>query len=326
MLNRTISINRGVEGLAQVRSTGSETKEACPECGSTRIQQDFERGEVHCGQCGIVIEDNLIDTGPDWRAFDAEQRATKERAGAPLSIMQHDLGMGTVMWGRTDAHGKPIVGAEMTRIRRMQKWDRRARFKRGAERNLAQALSEIKRMGSGLDVPRQVQEEAARIYRAAASKNLIRGRSIDSVAAASLYAAMRNKGVPRSLEEVATVSKAKKREIGRVYKVVSAELQLVLKPVLPASFIPRFASRLKLANETELQAMDLVRRAVEAEVTSGKDPKSVAAGAIYIASVLSGEPRTQKDVSEASGVTEVTIRNRYKELIEALDIRFDFGI
>ncbi|HWG91732.1 MAG TPA: transcription initiation factor IIB [Candidatus Thermoplasmatota archaeon] len=312
--------------MAQVRSTGSETKEACPECGSTRIQQDFERGEVHCGQCGIVIEDNLIDTGPDWRAFDAEQRATKERAGAPLSIMQHDLGMGTVMWGRTDAHGKPIVGAEMTRIRRMQKWDRRARFKRGAERNLAQALSEIKRMGSGLDVPRQVQEEAARIYRAAASKNLIRGRSIDSVAAASLYAAMRNKGVPRSLEEVATVSKAKKREIGRVYKVVSAELQLVLKPVLPASFIPRFASRLKLANETELQAMDLVRRAVEAEVTSGKDPKSVAAGAIYIASVLSGEPRTQKDVSEASGVTEVTIRNRYKELIEALDIRFDFGI
>jgi transcription initiation factor TFIIB len=298
---------------------------ACPECGTGRLRLDSSRAEVHCENCGIVVEENLLDSGPEWRAFDHEDRRDKERAGAPLSILQHDLGLGTVMWGRTDAHGKSIAAGDMSRLRRMQKWDRRARFKRGAERNLAHALSELKRMGGALDVPKSVQEEAARIYREAAGRNLIRGRSIDSVAAAALYAAMRGKGVPRSLEEIAAVSKAKKREIGRVYKVVSSELSLTLKPVSPTSFIPRFASRLKLTNTTEAQALDLVRRAAEAEIVSGKDPKSVAAGAIYIASVLAGEPRTQKDVSEASNVTEVTIRNRYKELITALKLDFDFS-
>ncbi|HVL49270.1 MAG TPA: transcription initiation factor IIB [Candidatus Thermoplasmatota archaeon] len=298
---------------------------ACPECGAGRLVHDHARGEVHCAQCGIVVEENMIDAGAEWRAFDADQRRDKERVGAPLTVMQHDLGLGTVMWGRTDAHGKAISGSDMGRIRRLQKWDRRARFKRGAERNLAQALAEIKRMGSALDVPKSVMEGAAVIYREAAVKNLIRGRSIDSVAAASIYAAMRDNGVPRSLEEVAEVSRTKKREIGRVYKVVAAELSLNLKPVSPASFIPRFASRLRLGNVSEMRAMELVQRAVEAEVVSGKDPKSVAAGAIYIASVLAGEPRTQKDVSEASGVTEVTIRNRYKELIDALKLDFDFG-
>lgn len=305
---------------------GSATAAAvCSECGGTRFVQDYARGEVHCGGCGIVTEDKLIDPGAEWRSFDASDRNSRERTGAPLSVLQHDLGMGTVMWGRTDAHGRSIAGANLGSLRRMQKWDRRARFKRGAERNLAHALSEIKRMASALDVPRGVQEEAATIYRNAATKNLIRGRSIDSVAAASLYAAMRTKGVPRSLEEIAVVSKAKKREIGRVYKVVAAELSLAMKPVHPVSFIARFASRLRLTTAAETQARDLVLRAVEVEVVSGKDPKSVAAGAIYIASVLSSEPRTQKDVSEASGVTEVTIRNRYKELIEALKIEFDFA-
>ncbi|HLE97246.1 MAG TPA: transcription initiation factor IIB [Candidatus Thermoplasmatota archaeon] len=303
----------------------AENADRCPECGSQRIVQDFSRGEVHCSACGIVLEDRLVDTGPDWRAFTAEQRSSKERTGAPLSVMQHDLGLGTVMWGRTDAHGKSIRGTDLTRMRRLQKWDRRSRFKRGAERNLAHALSEIKRMGTSLDVPKSVMEQASLVYRSAAAKDLIRGRSIDSVAAASLYAAMRDQGVPRSLEEMAAVSKAKKREIGRVYKVVAQALGLTLAPVSPASFIPRFASRLRLGNEVEAAALDLVRRANEAEIVSGKDPKSIAAGAIYIASVLTGSPRTQKDVSEASGVTEVTIRNRYKELVTALGLEFDFG-
>lgn len=303
---------------------GSAT-DLCVECGEGRLRMDRARGEIHCEACGIVVEENMIDNGPEWRSFEAGQRSGKERTGAPLSILQHDLGLGTVMWGRTDANGKSITGSDMTRLRRMQKWDRRARFKRGAERNLAHALSELKRMGGALDAPKLVQEDAARIYRDAAQKNLIRGRSIDSVAAASLYAALRNKNVPRSLEEVSEVSKAKKREIGRVYKVLAQELGLSLKPVSPLMFLPRFASRLTLGSETESRAHELLVRAGEAEIVSGKDPKSVAAGAIYIASVLAGEPRTQKDVSEASGVTEVTIRNRYKELVTTLKLEFDFS-
>lgn len=304
-------------------SSSNESGETCPECGKGRLVLDAARAEVACDLCGLVTDESIIDAGPDWRSFPGEGRASNERA-SPLSPMQHDYGFGTVMWGRTDAHGKPITSGSMPQLKRMQKWDRRAKFRRGTERNLATALSEIRRMAGVLEVPRSTQEAAGRFYRQATEKNLIRGRSIDSVAAACLYAALRTQGIPRSLEEIAAVSKVDRREIGRVYKVVAHALKLTLAPVTPEAYVPRFSSRLRLSPTTEAKAMAFVRDAVRAEVTSGKDPKSMAAAALYIASILHGEPRTQRDVSEATGVTEVTIRNRYKELVSSLGITFDF--
>jgi len=272
-----------------------------------------------------VVSEGLIDSGPDWRSFSDDARAGSQERAAPLSNMQHDYGFGTVMWGSTDAHGKHVVTSNMPQLKRMQKWDRRSKFRRGVERNLATALSEIRRMASSLDVPRSVQEVAGKFYRTAAEKNLIRGRSIDSVAAACLYAALRSSGIPRSLEEIADVSKVDRREIGRVYKVVTHALGLTLLPVSPESYIPRFSSRLRIDPVTEALALKFVKDAILREVVSGKDPKSVAAAALYMACILKGEPRTQRDVSEATGVTEVTIRNRYKELVTELGIAFDFG-
>lgn len=302
----------------------SEAGSGCPECKEGRLVLDRARGEVSCERCGLVASENMIDEGPDWRSFSGEGKPSGERA-APLSNMQHDYGFGTVMWGRTDAHGRSVSSNNMPQLRRMQKWDRRSKFRRGTERNLATALTEIRRMAGVLEVPRSVQEVAGRYYRQATERNLIRGRSIDAVAAASLYAALRTSGVPRSLEEIAEVARVGRREIGRVYKVVAQELGLTLAPVSPESYIPRFASRLRLKPETEALALRFVKQAVQREVVSGKDPKSVAAAALYIACILQGEPRTQRDVSEATGVTEVTIRNRYKELVSALGISFDFN-
>ncbi len=297
---------------------------SCPECGKGRLVIDESHGEVCCDQCGLVVAENLIDSGPDWRSFAGDARSNAERA-SPLTPMQHDYGFGSVMWGRTDAHGKSVQPSNLPQLKRMQKWDRRSKFKRGTERNLATALSEIRRMATSTDAPRTVQESAGRFYRTATEKNLIRGRSIDSVAAACLYAALRSHGVPRSLEEIASVSKVDRREIGRVYKVIAHELGIALAPVSPEAYVPRFSSRLRLKPETEGRAMEFVRQALLAERVSGKDPKSVAAAAIYVASILAGEPRTQRDVSEATGVTEVTIRNRYKELVTALGVEFDFA-
>lgn len=301
----------------------AEAGERCPECKTGRLVLDSARGEVACEQCGLVADENIIDQGPDWRRFSDDRRPTQERA-APLSNLQHDYGFGTVMWGRTDAHGRAVASASMPQLKRMQKWDRRSKFRRGTERNLATALSEIRRMGSTLDVPRNVLEIAGRYYRQATEKNLIRGRSIDAVAAASLYAALRQSGVPRSLEEIAEVARVGRREVGRVYKVLAQELGIALAPVSPESYIPRFSSRLRINPLTEALALKFVKEAVLQEVVSGKDPKSVAAAALYIACILKGEPRTQRDVSEATGVTEVTIRNRYKELVTSLGISFDY--
>lgn len=302
-----------------------QSGELCPECKVGRLVLDSARAEVFCGSCGFVVSEGLIDSGPDWRSFSDDARAGSQERAAPLSNLQHDYGFGTVMWGSTDAHGKHVGTSNMPQLKRMQKWDRRSKFRRGVERNLATALSEIRRMAGSLDVPRSVQEVAGRFYRSAAEKNLIRGRSIDSVAAACLYAALRTTGIPRSLEEIADVSKVDRREIGRVYKVVAHELGLTLLPVSPEAYIPRFASRLRINPATEALSLKFVKEAILREVVSGKDPKSVAAAALYMACILKGEPRTQRDVSEATGVTEVTIRNRYKELVAALGIAFDFG-
>jgi transcription initiation factor TFIIB len=188
------------------------------------------------------------------------------------------------------------------------------------ERNLAFALSELDRMASALGLPRNVRETAAVVYRDAVDKNLIRGRSIEGVAAAALYAACRQCNVPRTLDEIAEVSRVSRKEIGRTYRFISRELGLKLLPTSPIDYVPRFCSGLTLKGEVQSRAVEILRQAGERELTSGRGPTGVAAAAIYISSILGGERRTQREVAEVAGVTEVTIRNRYKELAEKLDI------
>jgi transcription initiation factor TFIIB len=188
------------------------------------------------------------------------------------------------------------------------------------ERNLAFALSELDRMASALGLPRNVRETAAVVYRDAVDKNLIRGRSIEGVAAAALYAACRQCSVPRTLDEIAEVSRVSRKEIGRTYRFISRELGLKLLPTSPIDYVPRFCSGLTLKGEVQSRAVEILRQAGERELTSGRGPTGVAAAAIYISSILGGERRTQREVAEVAGVTEVTIRNRYKELAEKLDI------
>ena len=203
---------------------------------------------------------------------------------------------------------------------RLRKWQRRIRVSNATERNLAFALSELDRMASALGLPRNVRETAAVVYRDAVDKNLIRGRSIEGVAAAALYAACRQCNVPRTLDEIAEVSRVSRKEIGRTYRFISRELGLKLLPTSPIDYVPRFCSGLSLKGEVQSRAVEILRQAGERELTSGRGPTGVAAAAIYISSILGGERRTQREVAEVAGVTEVTIRNRYKELAEKLDI------
>jgi len=175
-------------------------------------------------------------------------------------------------------------------------------------------------MASALGLPRNVRETAAVVYRDAVDKNLIRGRSIEGVAAAALYAACRQCSVPRTLDEIAEVSRVSRKEIGRTYRFISRELGLKLLPTSPIDYVPRFCSGLTLKGEVQSRAVEILRQAAERELTSGRGPTGVAAAAIYSSSILGGERRTQREVAEVAGVTEVTIRNRYKELAEKLDI------
>ena len=299
----------------------NDEPKACPVCNSTERFVDNSRAEVCCARCGLVLDENLIDHGPEWRAFDHEQRDKRTRTGAPLTYTISDKGLNTTIdWKDKDIHGHKIPERNKAQIYRLRKWNKRMRVSGAGERNLAFALSELDRDSSRLGIPRSVREDAAIIYRSAAKNNLIRGRSIEVVVASALYAACRRCNIPRTLDEIAIASNVSKKQVGKTYRFLSRELNIKLKPTSPSDYISRFASKLGLSGEVQAKAIEIINKAVDAGLSSGKGPTGVAAAALYIASLLLGERKTQKEVSEISGVTEVTIRNRYKELSENIDM------
>jgi len=293
----------------------------CPECGSRRLSQDYDRGELICDECGLVIDETYIDQGPDWRSFDMKEESDKSRAGPPMSEMMHDKGLSTnISVSDRDSYGKSIPSKNRAQIYRLRKWQRRIRVSSAKERSLVSALKEINRIASTMGLPRNIMESAARIYREAVERNLIRGRSISSVVISSLYAASRMMDLPRTLDEFADATEFKRTEIGRTYRFLSRELGLQLKPTKPQLYLQRYCNELNLSGNIRKMAENILEDAEEKDLISGKGPSGLAAAAIYIASVKGGERRTQREIAEIADVTEVTVRNRYKDLVKQLDI------
>ncbi|MBD3350491.1 MAG: transcription initiation factor IIB [Candidatus Lokiarchaeota archaeon] len=300
------------------KETNTET---CPDCGSMITVCDTHRGEIICSTCGLVISDKLIDKGPEWRAFDSDQREKRTRVGAPMTYTIHDRGLSTIIdWKNKDFAGHEIPAKLRSQIYRLRRWQSRIRVSDATERNLTFALSELDRMASVLSLPKTLRETAAKIYRSAVKSHLIRGRSIEGVAAASLYAACRMTKIPRTLQEIAETARVDKKEIGRSYRFVVSKLNLNSNPTKPIDYIARFVSELKLSSKVQKKAMEIVKYAEKRGLTSGRGPTGVAAASIYVASIMYKERRTQRDIARVSQVTEVTVRNRFKELITKLKI------
>jgi transcription initiation factor TFIIB len=292
---------------------------ACPDCGGS-VVNDEQHGETVCSECGLVVEADSVDRGPEWRAFDSREKDQKSRVGAPTTNTMHDKGLSTnIDWRDRDAYGNSLSGRQRRKMKRLRKWNERFRTRDARERNLKQALGEIDRMASALGLPENVRETASVIYRRALESDLLPGRSIEGVSTACVYAAARMAGVPRSLDEISEVSRVEKDEIARTYRYVARELKLEVKPADPEQYVPRFASSLELSDETERQACQLLRTAKDQGVHSGKSPVGLAAAAVYAASLLCNEKTTQAAVGEVADISEVTIRNRYHELLEAQD-------
>jgi transcription initiation factor TFIIB len=235
--------------------------------------------------------------------------------------MSHDKGLSTqIGWRNKDAYGRTIPHRSRAQIYRLRKWQHRIRTSKSGERSLAQGLTEINTMASKMGLPRHVRESAAVLYRKASLKNLVRGRSIDEVVAATLYAACRQCGVPRTLDEIADKSNVDRKSIGRTYRTITRELTLRLLPQSPRDYIARFCNKLALDIDVQRKAKEILDKVERQELPSGVAPSGVAAATIYIAALISGNPCTQKEVAEVAGVTEVTIRNRYKAISEALGL------
>ncbi len=288
----------------------------CPECGGVNLFVNKEKGEVICKDCGLVIEDKMVDFTQEWREFDDNDSEKKRRTGAPMTYTQFDQGMGTDIGRKSDLYA--LGSKDRNKFFRLRKWQ--YRISTAIERNLKLALAELKRVASYLKLPRSVEEEAARIYTLAVQRGLVRGRSMESVVSGALYAACRRHEVPRTLDELSEASGIEKKEIGRTYRFVTRELGISILPSNPSDYIARFASSLKLSPETQSEAVEILEKAQKSELTSGRGPTGIAAAALYVSSLIHGEKRTQREVADVAGVTEVTIRNRYKELLEELDL------
>jgi transcription initiation factor TFIIB len=318
MTDTSTRTRQHVSADEQTDTDETETN-ACPEC-TGRLVNDEEHGEVVCEECGLVVDQDSIDRGPEWRAFDAQEKNEKSRVGAPTTNTMHDKGLSTnIDWRDQDAYGNSLGARQRQKMQRLRKWNERFRTRDSRERNLKQALGEIDRMASALGLPKNVRETASVIYRRALQDDLLPGRSIEGVSTACVYAAARQAGVPRSLDEISDVSRVEKSEVARTYRYVVRELGLEVKPADPESYVPRFASGLELSDESEHRARELLRNAKEKGVHSGKSPVGLAAAAVYAAALLTNEKTTQAAVSEVADISEVTIRNRYHELLEAED-------
>ena len=297
----------------------SSTIRRCPECGSSRIMKDHESGEIVCMSCGYVVIIKLTDQGPEWRAFDADQLKKRARAGAPTTFTIHDKGLSTTIdWHDRDIHGQRIPQGQKAQIYRLRKWQRRIRVSDATERNLAFALSEISKISNNLNLPKNIIETASVTYRKAVKERLIRGRTIQGITAGAIYVACRQCGVTRTLEDISQASPANKKEIARSYRFLVKELDYFIKPVKPGQYVTKFCNQLAMQGNVEELAHKILFVASELRLTSGRGPTCIAAAASYIASRLTGERKTQREIAEIAQVTEVTIRNRYKELVENL--------
>lgn len=288
----------------------------CPECESINLSFNKDKGEVICRDCGLVIEERMIDFGQEWREFDSDQDK-RRRTGAPLSYTRFDRGLGTDIGQKGDIF--QLKGKGMNKFFRLRKWQ--YRISTAIERNLKLALAELRRVASYLKLTKSVEEEAARIYTMAVQRGLVRGRSMESVVAGALYAACRRHEVPRTLDELSEASGIDKKEVGRTYRFITRELGIRILPSNPVDYLPRFTSALKLSAETQSRAVEILEMAEKSELTSGRGPTGIAAASLYVAALLNNEKRTQREVADIAGVTEVTIRNRYKELFKKLKLK-----
>ncbi|MFX0198043.1 MAG: transcription initiation factor IIB [Candidatus Hodarchaeota archaeon] len=293
----------------------------CPECGNHRLILDEKTGDQICNVCGAVIRERMVDEGPEWRGFSPEERNKRSRVGSPMNVMIHDKGLSTIIgWGNRDIYGRQLSPINRAKMYRLRKWQTRIRFSSSKDRNLTHAMSELDRLGSQMGVPRGVKETSAVIYRKALEKNLSRGRSIEALVGASLYAATRIRRVPRSLDEIAIHSSVSKKELGKCYRVIVKEWDLKIPPASPLDYLSRFGTELQLSGMCQRRAADILIEAQNEGLTSGKDPTGLAAAAIYLAGIIKDERRTQREIAATAQVTEVTVRNRYKELVRELEL------
>jgi transcription initiation factor TFIIB len=287
----------------------------CPECGNDKYVTDHEKGETVCRYCGFVVQEKSLNPAPEWRAFTLTEQQARARVGAPTSLLRHDMGLSTTFQPSKDNKGNVLPWTLRQKMTRLWKWNNRARM-HSRERNLIQAMNELTRLADKLHIARAIVDTAAHLYR----HNLghVRGRSIEGMMAAILYLSCRLTKTPLNLKALASASPRSRREITRCYRIVQRDNNFTIPIDDPSQYISRIASKTKLSQRTQNRAMRVILQAKAKHAVVGKNPLGMAAAALYMAAKTTQESVTQRELAEAAEVTEVTIRNRYKNLSKIL--------
>ena len=301
--------------MRHLRTSALQVSDRCPNCGKRTLVEDAHTGELSCSNCGYVVAERAVDQGPEWRSFSDETGENRARAGSPTSITYRDMGLSTMIGSSNrDASGRALDSPMRSAMDRLRRWDHRSPAFGNQEKNLGIALRELDKMSEKLGVSQSEKERAAYIYRKALERGLLRGRSIIGISAAALYAAMRDTETPRTLKDIAAANNLNRKAVARDYRILLREMDLTMPVADAARNVNRIASRVGLSEKVARRAIEIVRMTEEKEISAGKSPMGLAASSLYLAGVIEGEIKTQKEIAEAAGVTEVTVRNRYKGL------------
>jgi transcription initiation factor TFIIB len=277
----------------------------CSACKNEVVVTDHECGEVICSRCGIVIDRIESPAVQDWRAFSVDEFYRKSRTGSPTSLARYNKGLLTSIGNSNDR----VNGLNFNRIR---VWD--FRIQAANDRSLKQALPELEHLKDSLGLPDAIVEKSAYFYRKANRMGMIKGRTVSSVLAASVYLACRELETPRTLSEIAAAGNVARKKISRDYRFLVRTFDPKIPTVDHVRCITRIANKVGVSEKTKRVAVKIMREIVAMQISAGKGPMGIAATVLYISCMQAGEIRTQKELSIAAGVTEVTVRNRYSEL------------
>lgn len=303
-----------VESLLHVKLNNNKVQSeeltgGCPECQGPLRRTNRE---TICGQCGLIVAEDLLDRGPDWRRSPVPGQS-RSRAGAPLTNTRHDRGLSTEI-GYGNGQSRRLTGKNRRRFARLRRQHRRAQVRNKLERNRIYGFTEIRRITTTLELPDSITERSCVLFRSAQDEDLLQGRSLEGFSAASVYANCRIEGLARTREEILTAARATAQELSNAFDAMNRELGLPVGPIDPVEYIPRFASNLSLPDSIERRARQLATKARSDGFSTGRNPCGVAAGCLYTAATEQEYPLTQDAVAEEADVAPVTVRATYKAL------------
>jgi len=306
---------REIYGQTFDEDVSSDGTATCAECGG---QVRTNSIETACEDCGLIIDEQRIDHGPEWRGS-SDHTDSQKRVGPPRTVARHDNGLSTEIGRWRDGNGNQLAGSKRARLSRMRREHSRGRFGSKAARNRAYGLGEVQRIAGALGLPRSIRDQACQLFRTGQTEELLRGRSLEAMAAGSVYGTCRCNGLGRTIEEIAAVARVNQQRVLNAYKVLNRELGLPTKPVRPSGFVPRLASELGVSDQVRHRAEQLAVESETGEKTVGVCPSGFATACLYQASQENGQPLTQRAAADAANVTPTTVR-AHRDTIQGLSM------